>query len=52
MIDYQKDEKGRVLNQNNENNARLSATVTGDATVACVVAKSEDSFDEMVFNKT
>ena len=31
---------------------RTSVNVTGDATVSCVVAKSEDSFDEMVFNKT
>jgi Na+/H+-dicarboxylate symporter len=31
---------------------RTSVNVTGDATVACVVAMSEDSFDEMVFNKT
>ena len=31
---------------------RTSVNITGDATVACVVAKSEDSFDEMVFNKT
>ena len=31
---------------------RTSVNVTGDATVACVVAKSENSFDEMVFNKT
>ena len=31
---------------------RTSVNVTGDATVACIVAKSEDSFDEMVFNKT
>ena len=31
---------------------RTSVNVTGDATVACVVAKSENSFDETVFNKT
>jgi Na+/H+-dicarboxylate symporter len=31
---------------------RTSVNVTGDATVSCVVAKSENSFDEMVFNKT
>ena len=31
---------------------RTSVNVTGDATVTCVVAKSENSFDEMVFNKT
>ena len=31
---------------------RTSVNITGDATVACVVANSEDSFDEMVFNKT
>ena len=31
---------------------RTSVNVTGDATIACVVGKSENSFDEMVFNKT
>jgi len=30
---------------------RTSVNITGDATVACVVARSENSFNKEVFNK-
>ena len=31
---------------------RTAVNVTGDATVSCIVAKSESAFDEKVFSKT